>query len=217
MNPVDHDYLKHFRMGEKSLLIDIGASVGEWGAEILPQLKATGSLLVCMEPAPWCLGHLARWVNDEGYGHAMILSAAITSGENRVERLKIADSYLVSHLESLPGDPMGKWGNHAVRTDPVVGLTLMGLLESLGLPFVDMVKMDIEGAEVPVIMGAPDEAFHLIQNFTIAAYHDWEGQKTWEILQPFLESKGYRTIHECTPYREFPAMDLLYATKDGQF
>jgi len=76
VNPVDHDYLKYFQIKEGSVLVDIGASVGEWGAEILPKLKATRSLLVCMEPALWCLERLAQWVNTEGHGFATILEVA---------------------------------------------------------------------------------------------------------------------------------------------
>lgn len=215
MNEVDHNYLKHFQMNQRDILVDIGASGGDWGAEILPELQRTDSLLVCLEPAPWCVERLARWVNDEAHGHATVLSAAITWGRDDVVPLVIADSHLVSHLEGLPGDPKAQWGAREVRTDPVVGITLETLTKTLGR--VSMVKMDIEGAEVPVITTADDETLARVNNFTIAAYHDYEGKKTWEILLPFLESKGFKCLHECLPYKHFPAMDMLYATKDGSF
>lgn len=215
MNPVDHDYLKYYRIPKGSILVDVGASVGEWGSEILPQLKEAGALLVCMEPAPWCIERLAKWVNEESFGFATILSAALTWSLNGPVGLKIADSYLISHLDSLPGNPMERWGGKPVRTDPVVGMTLESLARIFGQ--IGMVKMDIEGAEVPAIVNTADFVLDHIDNFTIAAYHDYEGRKTWEILQPFLESKGYKTIHECVPYKDFPAMDMLYATKDGSF
>lgn len=216
MNPVDHDYLKYYKIPEGALLVDIGASVGEWGDEILPELKRTNSHLVCMEPAPWCLGHLSSWLNQKAFGYASILSTAITWNQDGIEGMKIADSYLISHLANLPGQPMARWGGKTVRVDPIIAITLETLVRVVGRD-IDMVKMDIESAEVPVLFGCPDEVFDHVKNFTIAAYHEYQGRKTWEILQPFLEHRGYKCIHECLPYKEFPAMDLLYATKDGSF
>ncbi|ADX42532.1 methyltransferase [Tetrasphaera phage TJE1] len=204
-------------MGKGSVLVDIGASVGEWGDEILPQLIETKSLLVCMEPASWCLERLAQWVNDRGHGYATILSAAITWRQNKVQNLSVADSYLISHLQDLPGTPMERWGGHLVRVDPVVGLTMKGMMDAAGFDSVDLVKMDIEGAEVPVLLQSEDEVFDRVRNFAIAAYHEYQGKLTWEILEPFLISKGYKVLHENEPYREFPAMHMIYATKDGSF
>jgi len=215
VNPVDHNYLKYYQIKFGDLLLDVGASLGEWGEEILEKLTATGAFLICMEPAPWCLERLAKWINDRGHGYATILSAAIVpQGSEPVVDLGIADSHLTSHLATL-GDQAKRWGGRVVRTDPVMGMSLDEVVEKFG--FINLVKMDIESAEVPVLMGSSELVFNRVKNLSIAAYHEYEGKLTWEILLPFLESKGYKCIHECLPYKDFPAMDMLYATKDGSF
>lgn len=210
MDPIDHDYLKYYKIKNGDRILDVGASCGEFGDEILDTLKATGSTIICAEPTVWCIERLAQWVNAKAHGHAVIFSGAIGWGNGIVD-INVASSHLISNLDGLPTDQIAQWNGTLVRKDPVLSITLGSMVDTFG--DIDFVKMDVESAEVPIL-----ESFSRwgqVKNFAIAAYHQYGDKKTWEILKPLLESKGYKVIHECLPYKQFPAMDLIYASCDG--
>jgi len=71
--------------------------------------------------------------------------------------------------------------------------SLESLVEKFGLKRLDLVKLDIEGAEIEVVeaAGAIVERFH--PRFSIASYHLREKQMTCELLEPRFRELGYQT------------------------
>ena len=76
---------------------------------------------------------------------------------------------------------------------------------------IDMLKMDIEGAEVDVISDCADQ-LHNVKNLSVE-YHSFSGQKQRvdEIFKVLIES-GFR-LHVL---HEYPAMPPLIAPKERQ-
>lgn len=207
MLPVDHDYLKYYQIKQGDLLLDVGASEGEFADSILETLRAKNAKIICSEPALWCLERLAAFINTRGHGYAMMYSGAVGAKNGFVD-LNVSSSHLTSYIDGVPNDQIAKWGNQRIRIDPVVSISLDSMVDQFGP--IDFVKMDVESAEVPIL-----EAFTKwgqVKSFAIASYHEYGDKKTWQILKPLLESKGYKVIHECVPWKTFPAMDLIYAS-----
>src|SRR5207244_3775576 len=66
-------------------------------------------------------------------------------------------------------------------------------LSKLGIQKIDVLKMDIEGAEIEAIQGAVKTLKSNKVNVMIASYHIINGQTTSFFLERYLKSIGYQT------------------------
>jgi hypothetical protein len=72
-------------------------------------------------------------------------------------------------------------------------ITLDNLLDEIKPEHVDMIKMDIEGAEIEALQGAVNTIEKFSPRFSIASYHKRNNQKTYDRVEDFLVKKGYST------------------------
>ena len=84
-------------------------------------------------------------------------------------------------------------------------ITIDSLVEDLKLSKIDLIKMDIEGAEINALLGAKECIRKLKPNFAIASYHIVEQQPTRFFVEKFLAEYDYvvETIFygsECITY-----------------
>ena len=77
-------------------------------------------------------------------------------------------------------------------TVEVRSVTLLDLALELGLEHVDHVKMDIEGAEYPVLMSSSDFITRFRPDFVIEVHHDSHGIINVKALSEFFRGIGYR-------------------------
>lgn len=70
-------------------------------------------------------------------------------------------------------------------------ISLQDVYNTLKLKRLDFVKMDIEGAEVEVILNSKEFLENMDINFAIASYHDIGNGKSSEILENFFPKIGY--------------------------
>jgi FkbM family methyltransferase len=70
--------------------------------------------------------------------------------------------------------------------------SLSSLAESLTMPRLDLVKMDIEGAEVEAVEAAKPIIDRFRPRFAIASYHVRDGKMTSQLLESFFKSYGYQ-------------------------
>jgi hypothetical protein len=74
--------------------------------------------------------------------------------------------------------------------------TLAGILDANALDHVDLVKMDIEGAEYEILYGTPPDCFERIQQIRME-YHDLDSaERNVRSLKQFLSSRHYRITLE---------------------
>ena len=76
--------------------------------------------------------------------------------------------------------------------------TLDGYCERLGIKKVDLVKMDIEGAELEALQGAKNILVNQSPELLIQAYHLRENFRTYERCASFFKALGY-TCNEVDP------------------
>lgn len=74
---------------------------------------------------------------------------------------------------------------------PVVSLDHWA--ERRGLERLDLIKMDIEGAEIEALQGAERSLARWRPELLVMAYHLREGTRAYERCAEFLASRGYRT------------------------
>lgn len=183
---IDHEYLRHWAMKPNSLILDLGATVGEFTREYLPQIKATGSMVINMEPAYWNLKHLIPFVEEQAKENAVILSAAISDHNGFVEFVT-TDSSVLHHNASV----VQHWQHREVYKTKMPCLTLDTIIDIVGA--IDFVKCDIEGAELEAFLSC--SKLDKVKNACVAAYHIVNGEPTWKRLVPFFELNGFDVIH----------------------
>jgi len=94
----------------------------------------------------------------------------------------------------------------------VQAITLEKILTRHDLGQVDLLKIDCEGAEFPIIEDSPPEVFERVSNIFLE-YHDWVPGGDHKRLGRFLEARGYRV--EEYPNSKMPDLGFLWCTKRG--
>jgi FkbM family methyltransferase len=70
-------------------------------------------------------------------------------------------------------------------------ITIDDLMDELKLTRLDMIKMDIEGAEIEALQGTRTTIRRFSPRFAIASYHIRNKKKTCHTVEQWLERKGY--------------------------
>ena len=76
---------------------------------------------------------------------------------------------------------------------------ITSILLSLNITTVDYFSLDVEGAELQVLKTIPFDLFN-IKVLTVEFAHTFEGKSS---LRKFMESKGYKTVMEIHPTKDF--------------
>ena len=130
-------FQQHVRPGD--VVYDIGAHFGYYTLLASRQVGSRGSV-ICFEPSPSNLHKLRRHIE------------ANTLTNVRIVELAVSDREGTAHFETRTGSGVG----HLSETGPLEVRTTR--LDSLAaeLPAPNVMKIDVEGAEVAVLHGAAD-------------------------------------------------------------
>jgi FkbM family methyltransferase len=133
---VEEDY-RLGDVGDVRTVVDLGSHIGAsvvWFHAVYPDAR-----IIAVEPHPATFGRLLRNVRDLDRIEAH--NVAVTDAEGTVPLFGERESWSTSVYE--------RPGMH--RIGEVRSQTLDGLLGALGVESVDILKLDIEGAELPVL------------------------------------------------------------------
>ncbi|PYI93051.1 MAG: hypothetical protein DME97_07015 [Verrucomicrobia bacterium] len=165
-------------LSANSVVIDAGAHHGEFSAEIIRRFGCKCHLI---EANPILSDELSI------PGASSITSAAL-SGEDGRAALHLADNLESSNL---PSTGMESEKGKTVEVDTI---SLGTLMDRLGLERVDLLKLDIEGAEFEVIAKTSSDVWRRISQLTVE-FHDFQprfkGRQLFETARERLESLGF--------------------------
>lgn len=136
-----------------SIVVDLGANRGEFSSLVH---AAYGCRCIAVEPRSVLFAQI-----DDPAVHKMRL--AITGSDGPVE-LHVSDEVESSSL-------YGVSGGTEVGTESLRGVTLETLCRELALERIDLLKVDIEGAEIPMLDAADDDFLRRIGQISIE-FHD---------------------------------------------
>lgn len=143
-------------LDSSSNVLDLGANIGQFSRAIVERF---GCKCVAVEPAP----NVFKIIPNDP--HITKIRAAVATKNGRIPLHLTMKSDGNSILEKKP---------NTVETIEVEAITLPYLLDRLGWMRVDLVKMDIEGAEIALLEQCPDEYLSRIAQITIE-FHDFNG------------------------------------------
>jgi FkbM family methyltransferase len=126
-------------------------------------------------------------------------------------RVEVIDEPLWSETTEVGFFPQGNvassffWSPEGQAAEPRRTTTLDRIVETLALPRLDFVKMDVEGAEVRALRGAEESIRRFRPAFAIASYHQVDGRPTYPAVEAFFRDRGYacETVwygRECMTY-----------------
>lgn len=168
-------------------VIDAGACFGEFALYAALRVGKSGRVLM-LEPDTDNIRRAHEYFDFNGGKPANleIVPAGIWKFEGNLRFAAGLDaaSTLLDAGQTIPS------GAHIVEV-PVESLT--SLAKKYDLQRIDLVKMDIEGAEVEVAESAADAIEQFKPRFSIASYHPRDGKLTSELVEPLFHSHGYAT------------------------
>jgi FkbM family methyltransferase len=136
--------------------LDLGANYGQFSAAIVERFKCK---CVAVEPSPepfaaiQCNSQISK------------LQLAVSDRNGQCDFHVAPDSTASSMMQRDAA---------SIETVTVRTTTLADLLEQLGWDRVDLVKVDIEGAEIPMLNACPDDALRRIGQLSVE-FHDFNG------------------------------------------
>lgn len=182
---------KWLEMGENSKIIDLGAHIGIFS--ILAASKFKNAKIFAIEPSEDNFSILEENVNMNKNVDITVSKICLSDKRESVELYKDKNSARHSIVRT---------GN--TEKEIVEAMTLGDFFNEKGIEECDLLKMDIEGAEYPVLFSTTSETMRKIQRIFLEI-HDIEGYRKEDLLE-FLRGHDFKT--KMTEDKSF-----IYATK----
>ena len=144
-------YIKYLREG--MVAFDVGAYVGELTL-LFSRFVGQRGQVHAFEASSKAFKHLEAVCESAGRSNVILNHLALAEKEG-VVRLHVYDNEHLS-WNSLADRPLQKYGIHVkpVGTEEVLATTIDAYCEKNGIPRIDLLKIDVEGAEYQVLQGA---------------------------------------------------------------
>ena len=189
-------YEKYYSIKEGDVVIDAGAYLGHFTVYAAMKVGKTGKV-VAFEADPYIYRLLLRNIELNRLTNVLAVNKGVWSRDTDLAFDSRGNASQIvteaAHAKTL------------VKKIPVIGLD--SEMQRLGLPRVDFVKMDIEGAELEAVQGARRLMEHSNCHFAIASYHVVNGIQTSVTLENFFHGTGYKAV------TGYPAHLTTYAAK----
>lgn len=182
------NYFRLWKPLPGDVVFDVGACEGLFGYRV----KDIVAQVHLFEPTPRIATALRRTFQKEiSMGRAVVHQCALGDQE-RVAEFAI-------NLENLGGSAVaesaGVVGAHSVRMTTIDKVVIDGDITRL-----DLIKMDIEGAELQALRGAVDTMHRLKPDMLICTYHRDDDIPA---IPAFLARHGYAVVNYICSYRQY--------------
>ncbi|MEV0004993.1 FkbM family methyltransferase [Micromonospora sp. NPDC050980] len=177
-------FLHGYRPRPGDTVLDLGAGVGG-EVRLFSRLVGPHGRVVAVEGHPRTFRCLRRAVALNGLANVTLVPCAVVDEPGTVR----LDEHDQTHLRNA----LTRDGRGGVE---VPGRTLAEIMSTLDLDRVDLLKMNIEGAELPALRGSSDALRH-VRNLAVSC-HDFladgpgrEWQRTFEGVTEVLREAGF--------------------------
>lgn len=188
------------------IVVDVGAGIGE-ETVIYSRLVGASGRVVAIEAHPHTFACLGKTIASSRLTNVTALNLAVTAFPQDVFITDDPERHMANAISERATD---------VR---VHGRTLDSVLAEAGVERVDLLKMNIEGAEKPALAGMNETIAKT--RFATISCHDFiadkggpERMRTRSDVQAFLEKHGFDIVRRRTDARAW-VRDYLYAVSRG--
>ncbi|MBU1085874.1 FkbM family methyltransferase, partial [Patescibacteria group bacterium] len=163
---------KFYKIKESDTILDIGGYFGGFAVYAAKKVGPNGKV-ICFEPDPRNIAILEKRIRKLKLNNITLVKKALS---NKVGKANLASNYSLSSIAGL---------SKSKKVFSVEISTLDREMRSLNIGKVDLLKMNIEGAELEAVDGATD-ALKNVKHIVIAS-HKRDGKATADLLKPILE------------------------------
>ena len=219
-------YLRHgIRVGDGDVVLDIGANVGvaavffasECGAGLVHSFEPVPPLFELLRdnvaPLPACVPHHYGLGSESCRGQITYYpGAASMSGlyaDPETDRALVRTVMLNYGLSEEEADKSLE-GRYRAESVSCELRTLSGVLREQGLDWVDLLKIDVERAELDVLLGLRDEDWSRIRQIVVEV-HDERGRGA--LVAQELLRRRFRITTEQEPLMRGTDVHMVYATR----
>jgi FkbM family methyltransferase len=182
------------------VVLDLGANIGIFTIFLLSLER--NLRIHCFEPAAQTRQRLERNIASNGLEQRVRIYPFALYSRNATMQLKptasSGDKSLFERWNTIEGE----------SEEEVECISLSGALRVCGEEYVDLLKMDIEGAEVEVLEGASDVEWHRIRKICLE-YHNFLRPDSGRRVMNNLERYGFKQIE----FNDSPTLGIIKATR----
>ena len=186
-------------------IVDIGGGIGEF--TLLAACKHPTNVVFAFEPYPESFELLEANLELNGVENVKAFEEAVWSENGRLR------------LDLTPGEP-SQFISGAVEgalndSDQTIvpAITLSDAFAKMNLDHCDLLKLDCEGAEFPILFSAPDGLLVKIERI-ILEYHDNASDNNHQDLAKYLSERGYQV--QITPNYVHSYLGYLFARRPSE-
>lgn len=174
---------ENVEVGAGDCVLDLGAA---FGSTVLMFARLVGRQGRVIAVEPLIPDVVERNLSANGVDNAEVVAAA-AGAEPGTMTMSFTDEIISGSVARTPGK-----GRRRVRQREVPVTTVDAVVEERGLDRVDLVKIDIEGAEELAMEGAKETIRRFRPKWTVASYHtDHTGVPQHPKLMVWLRERGY--------------------------
>jgi FkbM family methyltransferase len=177
------NYLKCYMPRRGDTIIDAGAHVGNC-AVLFSRLVGPTGRVVCLEPFDASYSRLVERTRRWRLDNVIAIRKGLWKSRGVLSMRVFTDTTLGANIVNEVHKQVATSGHQIEVT------SLDELTRELGLDHVEMVKMDIEGAEIEAVEGAGTVLLAMNAVFAIASYHIRDGQPTAFALERMFRERG---------------------------
>lgn len=188
----EHTFIRKL-IKNNSIVLDLGANKGEFSKTISEKF---GCKIYAVEPVP----HLFKLIEETDFIKKILVAVAGKSGVMNIH---------------LPDDRCATTYNKKMgineKSINVEALSLGDLMRKFGINKIDLIKMDVEGEEIPILESLEPEELRKINQWTIE-FHDFlypEMHKAVENIKRKIINSGFF----CIPFSITNNGDILFIKK----
>jgi FkbM family methyltransferase len=186
-----YETFRSFRPRKGWVVVDGGAHMGLYTIRAASMVGAEGKV-IAVEPDARNFAILERNIKANGLTNVLAVKAALANevGVGKLSTTRMSTTHYLADLESP--------GSIAIQT-----LTLDSLLQQSGLGRVDLIKLDVEGAELRVLEGAKNTLLSSTAKFVVEPSNTQSAIKVENLLKQYRQSvRGVYTV--ALPGGEWP-------------
>lgn len=173
-------YLRKYPLKAGDTVIDCGAYIGEFTLYAARRVGASGKV-IAFEPDPNIYRKLEANVRLNGLENIILINKGVWSKDGVLK---------------FVGDRIGGYSfmlaEKSVDAVDIPVVSLDNELDRLGVKKVDFIKVDVEGAELELVMGAEKTLKNNNVHSSVASYHLVNGQRSCAELEKLFSWLGYK-------------------------
>jgi FkbM family methyltransferase len=176
-------YLKCNFPGKGDVIFDCGAHVGNCTI-LFSRLVGNAGLVISLEPFEEAFSFLDERLQRLKLDNVIAINKGLWNQSVQMP-VKVITNTLSNKIDPEKASGFSEG-------DSTISLTTIDrVVEELKLTRVDMIKMDIEGAEIEALQGCTHTLETLQPCLAVAAYHKRNGEKTFKAVESYLTQKNY--------------------------